>query len=212
MGKTIFVSDFDGTITTKDTLYTFFEKYATDEWTIVEEQWKEGKISSKECLIKEFSLVPNLSETLINEFISTIEIDSGFINFNKKRIEKGIDFIVVSDGCDYFINKVLSANGISDFKIISNHGEFANGKFKMSFPNDYVGCKNDAGTCKCKVLNDLRKEYDKIYYIGDGVSDFCVAGKADILYAKGNLLKHCRDINMDCIPFNTFGDITLTNL
>ena len=30
--------------------------------------WADGKIDSKTCLIKEFELVPNLSEKLINDF------------------------------------------------------------------------------------------------------------------------------------------------
>jgi 2-hydroxy-3-keto-5-methylthiopentenyl-1-phosphate phosphatase len=94
--------------------------------------------------------------------------------------------------------------------MFSNHGEFDNGKFEITFPNDYSKCKNNAGTCKCKILFDLKKDYEKIIYIGDGVSDYCVADKADILYAKSRLAKYCQDKKLDFIKFETFKDINIT--
>ena len=33
-------------------------------------------------------------------------------------------------------------------------------------------------------------KYEKVIFIGDGVSDFCVADKADFLYAKNFLIKY----------------------
>ena len=207
MEEMIFVSDFDGTITEKDSLYYFFKEYAVPEWKIVEEQWVKGEISSKECLIREFELVPNLCEKLIDEFVSSLNVDRYFKQFNEKRIEKGYDFVIVSDGLDYFINKNLKYNNIKNIKVITNHAEFINDKFTLEFPNSHTSCKNDAGTCKCQVIKDLRKNYKKICYIGDGVSDFCAADKADILYAKKSLLKHCKENQIPCIEYENYGDI-----
>ena len=77
----------------------------------------------------------------------------------------------------------------------------------MDFPNDNKSCIKDSGTCKCKVLQNLRTEYSKIIYIGDGVSDFCVADKADYLFAKTKLYKHCTENNIPCTEYNNFKDI-----
>ena len=184
MEKICVVCDFDGTITERDTLYSFFEEYAVEEWKIVEELWVENKISSKECLIKEFELVPNLSEKLIDKFLESMTIDKDFKKFCTELKSKNIDIYIVSDGVDYFINKVLKKFNISEIDIISNHGEFVNGKFTLSFPNDNKNCPKDSGTCKCKVITTLKEKYETVIYAGDGVSDFCSADKADILYAK----------------------------
>ena len=207
MAMQIIVSDFDGTITKKDSLYNFFDKYASKSWLDVEESWKEGKISSKECLIKEFELVEGLSEELIIDYIKDIELDEGFKDFIDFCYDFGMDFLVVSDGVDYFINKILQKNGIKYVKLITNHARFINGRFMLSFPNDFSDCKNDAGTCKCKVISDLRKNYNKIYYIGDGTSDLCVADKADILFAKDGLAEHCEEKKIKYTPYNSFKDI-----
>lgn len=203
------LSDFDGTITLKDGLYSFIEKYAGEGWEKIERDWVEGKIDSKACLIEEFKLVPNLSEELISNFIETLEIDKSFIDFYKNLHDK-TDFYIVSDGIDYFIERILKKYGLSDIHIISNHGEFRGEFFEITFPNDSSECINNAGTCKCKVLSDLRKIYEKIIYIGDGVSDYCVADKADVLYAKKRLLNYCGEKGINCIPYNTFEDINFT--
>ena len=203
------LSDFDGTITTKDGLYTFIEQYARGDWEKVEQDWTEGKISSKECLIEEFKLVPNLSEELIAKFIETLTIDETFVDFYNKIQDKGIDFYIVSDGIDYFIERILKKYGLHNINVISNHGEFRGEFFELTFPNDNADCVNNAGTCKCKVLADLKKEYAKIIYIGDGVSDYCVADKADILYAKQRLLKYCKEKKINFISYNNFEDIRI---
>ena len=205
----IIVSDFDGTITKKDGLYSFIEKYAKEGWEQIERDWANGKISSKECLIEEFQLVPDLSEELISSFIKTIAIDDSFKNFYETISKKEIDFCIVSDGIDYFINNILKQNGLHDISIISNRGYFRGEFFELEFPNDYSGCLNNAGTCKCKVVSDLKQEYKKVVYIGDGVSDYCVANKVDILYAKSRLLDYCKDKGIECISYNSFADIQL---
>lgn len=201
------ISDFDGTITDRDGLYSFIQTYAKGDWEKIEQDWSEGKISSKECLIEEFKLVPNISKNLISQFIETINIDKHFKEFYDDICSQGIDFYVVSDGVDYFIEKILEKHNMNNLNIISNHGEFKDKVFEWSFPNDSTNCINNAGTCKCEVLKQLRKEYEKIWYIGDGVSDFCVADKADILFAKSRLLKYCKRNNIEYIEYSDFNDI-----
>jgi 2,3-diketo-5-methylthio-1-phosphopentane phosphatase len=207
MKQLCIVSDFDGTITDRDGLYSFIETYAIGDWKKIEQDWAEGKISSKECLIEEFKLVPDLSEDLVAQFIETMKIDEYFKKFYDYITRQNIDFYIVSDGVDYFINKILQKYGLTDIKIISNHGEFRNGIFEWSFPNDNKHCINNAGTCKCAVLKELRKKYEKICYIGDGVSDYCAADKADLLYAKKRLLNYCKEKNIKYIEYSDFNDI-----
>ena len=201
------LSDFDGTISKKDGLYTFISQYAQGDWQTIEQNWADGKIDSKECLIEEFKLVPNLSQELIAKFIETLSIDEYFKNFYDYVLDRQIDFYVVSDGIDYFINGILKKYGLNDINIFSNHGEFKGNNFTITFPNDNPDCVNNAGTCKCAILNNLRKSYKKIYYIGDGVSDYCVADKADVLFAKSRLASFCQTKNIKYTEYVSFKDI-----
>ena len=208
MKKQCIVSDFDGTITDRDGLYNFIQLYAKGNWQKIEEDWANGKISSKECLDKEFELVPNLSEELIDQFINKeISIDSTFVDFFKYIQDKNINFYIVSDGIDYFIERILNKYKIENINVISNHGYFLNNKFIIEYPNSNSCCKNNAGTCKCSVISNLRKEFQTIYYIGDGVSDYCVAGNADILFAKSRLADYCKQKNIKFYNYNNFKNI-----
>lgn len=204
MEKTCILSDFDGTITQQDALYYFFKKYAASNWLEVEELWAEGKINSKECLIKEFDLVPNLTQRLIDKYLDTVTIDKYFKIFCDLVKKKNIDLIIVSDGIDYFIEKILDNNNIRNLKIISNHGEFIDEKLQLSFPNTDNKCLNQAGTCKCKIVKQMKEIYNEIIYIGDGISDFCVADKADILFAKSSLSKYCNEKGIQHIKYENF--------
>lgn len=207
MDKIIIASDFDGTITLIDSLFNFFETYALKEWKDVEELWENKIIGSKECLEKEFALVPNLSEELIEEYTKTIKVDPYFEDFFAFTKRIGIDFVVVSDGVDYFINKIFKNAGVSNVKIFSNHGEFINGKLVLSYPNTNPLCKKNSGTCKCSIISNLKKKYDRVYYVGDGTSDFCVADKVNKVYAKTKLANYCRENNIDYVEFENFKNL-----
>ena len=204
----IVVSDFDGTITKTDTLSKFLEDYAEDKWLDIENDWRDGKIGSQECLVKQFALVPNLTPKLVDEFLDTMEIDEGFFSFVKKAKHIGLPVVVLSDGLDYFINKILEKNKIDFVNVITNHAYFDDrGKFIIEFPNDSRHCTNDAGTCKCKIVNSLKKMYKKVVYIGDGASDFCVSKLPDVVFAKFGLAEYCRENELEYEEYSNYHDV-----
>ena len=207
MKKLCILCDFDGTISKKDAIYYFFKTYCSEGWQNVEKLWVEKKIDSKECLKREFELVPNLSQKLIDDYLKTIDIDENFKDFYTFCKENNIDVCIVSDGIDYFIEKILELNGIKGIKVYSNHAEFINGKYEYAYPNESKNCVNNLGTCKCNVFNNMKKQYEKVVYVGDGISDYCVADKADILYAKTSLVDYCERNEIKYFKYNTFADI-----
>ena len=207
MEDTCILSDFDGTITEKDGLYGFFENFANEDWQKVEKLWENNKISSKECLKREFECIPNLNKELADNYIKTLKVDKYFKDFFSFVLSNKIDFYIVSDGVDYFINKILKNNGIENIKIISNHFELKNNTFELTFPNSDSNCIKNSGTCKCEIIKQMKKRYNKIIYIGDGTSDYCPANKADLLFAKGKLINYCKKNNIPCIEFKNFNDI-----
>lgn len=205
----IIVSDFDGTITKTDTLSKFLEDYADDKWLDIENDWRDGKFGSQECLVRQFALVPKLSAELIENFLNTMEIDDGFISFSKQAKKRDIPIVILSDGLDYFISKILERYHLEFINVITNHAYFNDwGKFTIEFPNDSRHCNNDAGTCKCKVVKNLKKLYNQVIYIGDGASDFCVSKEPHLLYAKSGLAEFCTKNNINHIKFKTFKDIS----
>ena len=213
MRDMIIVSDFDGTITKTDTLSKFLEDYADPKWLDIENDWRDGKFGSQECLIRQFALVPNLSPEMIEKFLDTMAIDEGFIPFALKAKKAGVPVVILSDGLDYFINKILEKNKIDFVNVITNHAYFEDkgklkGQFVIEFPNDSKHCSNNAGTCKCKVVNNLKKLYKKVVYVGDGASDFCVSKEPHQVFAKAGLAEYCRQNEIEYISYSTYNDIS----
>lgn len=208
----IFFSDFDGTITKEDTLNKFLQLYAFPEWIDVENQWIEGKIGSKECIEKQMKMFPPIDDKLINDFVNSIEIDETFPDFLEYLKSENIDFYIVSDGFDLFIEKILEKYNLKNIKIYSNKLKLKNGKFETEFPNFNPNCKRQSGVCKCNALKKNKIVTKRVMYAGDGLSDFCVSNKVDILFAKGSLLEYCKntknkDLNVNPIGFDSFSEI-----
>lgn len=207
MDKLIYICDFDGTITKKDTINDFLEQFADKKWLEIEKDWIEGKIGTCEAMRSQFGLIKNMTLEKFNNFFEQVELDDYFIDFYNYTKEQNIPVAIVSDGFDYFIKRILEKNSINDIEIYSNHFEYNNGNFIMEFPNKKENCRRNAGTCKCTLVDYFKNQYRKVYYVGDGVSDFCVAGKADLLFAKNKLLCYCEEKNIECIKYNNFNQV-----
>jgi 2,3-diketo-5-methylthio-1-phosphopentane phosphatase len=194
--------DFDGTITKNDCVNKFLSQYADNKWLDIEYQWLEGKIGSKECIKKQMGLIKNISHNELKDFIYSIEIDEYFLDFYNYLNEQNKKLVILSDGFDLFIKETLNIYNISDIKYYANKLLYKNNKFSLLFENSDKNCRTKAGMCKCsKILEE------KFIYIGDGLSDSCVADKASLLFAKNKLQRFCDENNINYISFKTFNDI-----
>ena len=68
--------DFDGTISKVDTTDMLLERFAAPAWRDIEEEWKAGRIGSRECMVRQIDLV-RATPAEMDAFIATVEIDTG---------------------------------------------------------------------------------------------------------------------------------------
>lgn len=201
-------SDFDGTISKYDVVHKFIHNFAKGDIDTAEKLWCEGKLSTKDCFNIQLKKVENLTPEVFEKFLDEIEIDPYFFEFYQMIKKENKELIVLSDGFDYFIEKVFKNNGLSDIKVYSNHleMELEQGflKFNTTCPNHNSNCLISSGCCKCKAAEKYSK---KFIYIGDGLSDRCIAKKASLLFAKKSLEVFCQNENLEYIPYKTFEDI-----
>lgn len=199
----IVICDFDGTISKVDSINDFLGRFADKKWLEIEDDWVRGKIGTCEAMRLQFDMIKDMSEKKLDDFFASVEIDETFKDFCNFAEKNDIKIIIVSDGFEYFIRRILSKYGIEDIDIYSNFFEYKDGMFNMKFPNKIYGCKRNAGTCKCHFINKFKKIYNTVYYVGDGPSDYCAADKVDFLFAKNRLSEYCRENN---IPFKQYTD------
>jgi 2,3-diketo-5-methylthio-1-phosphopentane phosphatase len=197
--------DFDGTISETDTTDLLLERFADPAWHAIEEEWKAGRIGSRECMVRQIDLV-RATPAEMDAFIGTIRIDPWFPEFVRRFRRLGHNLIVVSDGLDRTIRTVLDRADIN-LPYFANHLQWRGGdRWRLTFPHAKGTCATLAGNCKCSFAEGEPRVLTIM--VGDGRSDFCVAGRADLVLARGSLLTHARTNDLPHCGFDSFEEAT----
>ena len=199
--------DFDGTITDGDATDMLFGKFALPEWLEIEKDWQTGRIGSRECMARQVDLLRATPEAY-DAAVDTVRVDAAFPEFVAICRRHGLDITVVSDGLDRTIERVLARHGL-DLPFYANRLEHVGGdRWRLGFPHAKSDCRMLSGNCKCQFAEG-RRGYATIM-IGDGRSDFCVASRSDIVFAKGALARHCAAEGRQHTRIESFEDAVAT--
>ena len=207
--KITIISDFDGTISERDIGHHFFGTFIPDkeQWQELLRRWKFGLVSSKECLEREISWVKARRKDL-DQFIGNETLDPYFKDFVDFCNRRRFDILILSDGLDYYIDYLLMKFGLGFLRFKANKLVLRNGNISgIAFPYYNMMECTMCANCKKYHLEQLKEEDHYIIYVGNGFSDRCPAGYADMVLAKGDLLDHCQQEEIDCIPFRNFRDV-----
>jgi 2,3-diketo-5-methylthio-1-phosphopentane phosphatase len=113
---------------------------------------------------------------------------------------------ILSDSFSYIIENILRHHAVKGVKVYANRLRFSRGRINFSFPH-----KNDVclicAHCKKKNLLKSSNGGKIIVYIGDGISDICAARHADLVFAKGKLLKYFLMEKRQCIPIRSLKNV-----
>jgi 2-hydroxy-3-keto-5-methylthiopentenyl-1-phosphate phosphatase len=205
--KTLILCDFDGTISIRDMGYVLINQFTSGNWETIDRDFREGKIGSKEAYSRIATILTGDEATLLHFVQEHSDIDPSFPIFCQYCHEKGIDIKIVSDGLDFYIRKILEIHHLSEIPYYANCTHFLKGeRMEISFPHSGEEC-GLCGTCKKKLIQIHRKEYDSIFFVGNGLSDRCAAQEADFVFAKDSLYTYCIEQDIPCHFFNDFREI-----
>ncbi|MEP6939044.1 MAG: MtnX-like HAD-IB family phosphatase [Rudaea sp.] len=203
--------DFDGTISVEDTTDTLLERFGRPGWEVLETEWREGRIGSRDCMAGQVGLM-EMDRAELDRHLDEREIDPAFAAFVRTAQAQGMHVEVLSDGLDYAIRSILARNMLDHLPVTANRLEpvGANG-WRLAFPNASASCLAASGTCKCARATRFQDASSpsrrrRVLMIGDGASDFCVAGAADFVFAKDKLIDYCRANSIPHAPIAGFAD------
>lgn len=197
------VCDFDGTITPTDVIDNVLGRFAGPESDIIEQQWLDGHIGSRECLSQQLSLIKATPAELLAYF-DTVVIDPAFPDFVDHAIDLGASIEVVSDGIEQGIARILARHDVTLLPIVANRlRQVDQESWRIDFPYSSDACRVAAGNCKCRSTPPGKR----VLVIGDGKSDMCVASIADFVFAKGSLAAYCEAHNIPHARFDTFAEV-----
>lgn len=205
--KILILCDFDGTISLRDMGYVLLNRFSSGDWKAIDRDFCEGKIGSKEAYSRIAKIIKGDEESVLHFVRTHSDIDPHFVSFYSYCREQGIDVKIVSDGLDFYIKNLLELHHLSEIPFYANGTRFHPGdKMELSFPFASEEC-GLCGTCKKKVVQVHRNEYDSILFVGNGLSDRCAAREADFAFAKDPLYSYCIQHDIPCHFFETFHQI-----
>jgi 2-hydroxy-3-keto-5-methylthiopentenyl-1-phosphate phosphatase len=205
--------DFDGTITTRDVGNAFFRRYVgTERYNGFLKEYLGERISAQECFRRGVEAMGTINRAEAEEFVGAQSIDPTFRDCVAYCRDRQIEFHIVSDGLDFYIDLLLAANGFTGISVFSNKLEWrpvAGGVLSephVSFPYADAGCTRCA-CCKRNIVTTHAGDDDLIVYVGNGYSDRCPARYADIVFAKDSLQTFCQEQNISYFEFKSFADV-----
>lgn len=206
--RTIIFSDFDGTFCAKDVGHRLYTHFSGGRNLPLVDEWRKGIITTRECMLKEASLI-RINWQQLNQFLDQFELRDGARELYFLAKKSDIPFYIVSDGSDIYIRHILKRNNLEEIPFFSSRATIVGDKFILEFPQNNNGCPR-CGSCKgARISEIIGKERDEweVIFIGDGLSDICALPHADYIYARGHLLDFCRSNNIRAFEYGDFFDI-----
>ena len=203
----IFVIDFDGTLALDDTVDALLEAHADPAWRTLESDWLADRITAQECMRQQIGLLRR-DRLSLESYFSGIRIDPDFAAF-RDQVSGFAHVAIVSDGLDHAIHCALRHAGQEGIPVYANRlGFLPDDRLELSFPYLSQDCASGNGVCKCAVARKLVARHGgPLVLIGDGKSDACLAGVADLVFAKDSLARHCAKERIAYTPFENFADV-----
>jgi len=200
--------DFDGTITKVDVGNVIFKYFGDEEkGNEIISKLRSGAITARQCWEMLNDSVTSVDKNKLHQLIDEIEIDDAFYSFINFCKENELDVIVLSDGFDYYIDRIFKRENLSHLTYYSNNLALTeNNKMELSFPFYDSSCPTSANCKRNHIINNSSDD-DFTVYIGDGNSDKYPVQFCDYIFAKKSLLKFCEVERIPFFPYTTFNDV-----
>ena len=218
--KQVILCDFDGTITTGDVTDGLCHLYLPalrEDMRRLSDLWHEGKVSATEYSEYAYGAM-NLSKSQVDTYLEQVEVSPGLGQLLSVASGGRWEFHILSSGYSYYIETTLARLGLSLPYTANSLGFGANDRVVVNhLANDDPTCsryKHPCTGCKPVVWDEWKRRGYRVAFIGDGVSDYCVAerfvtaaGPGDLLFATAGLRRYCEQHNIAAIPFETLADV-----
>lgn len=199
--KILFV-DFDGTITSEDTLEGALESVISKE--LIADKTKEmlaGRMTLSQVVKEGFATIPSEKFPTMMAYLEPVPLRPGFPELLTEAETRGIPVVVISGGLRPMVESKI---GAYSSKLLGMHSvELDLSGSHMKLVSDY-----DDGTellAKTKIMKQY--EYQHALCIGDSYTDVNMAVGSDVVFARDRLAKILDQKGVDYVPFEDFFDV-----
>ncbi len=203
MKALLIACDFDGTVTQRDTLHVIVEAFGDPQvWDALEPALHAGEMTVEDALTRQFATVHATPDDVRRIVAARAPMRRGFVDFIDWARGEGHEVLVLSNGFRSVIEPVLDDAGLHDLEVVANDCSFSSEGAVIRWDDRGPRCTACDRPCKRAPLAERRAGRTTVM-IGDGISDRCVAGVADRVFARDFL---ARDLASRGRPFTHFDD------
>ncbi len=206
------VLDFDGTITDRDIGDKVIQRFAAAGWEEGLERLRSGEWSIGKLQRWEAERLPADRLAEMEAYALQIaRIRPGLRELVDFADRHGIYVEVASAGFEFYVRAILKRDGFDDLKtavprVVFGDGPGSKQTPRLEFPDGLATCER-VGLCKCERVWRLQREGRRTVFVGDGMSDYCVAEQADVVFARGSLARYCRERNIPHLIYEDFTQV-----
>ena len=206
--KSIFLIDFDITISKKDSTDVLLETHQPEFKKELRKRYRAGEYSIREFIKYGLGSLNITKEQYIQTLQENVPIDETFIDF----VKSGAEFKIVSAGARLNVQGTLSKYGInlSDSEVISNDLKFGGThKNEITVENPFLDEEGYYGVDKKEVVESYQKQGYTTYFVGDGPSDYKALEVADFAFVRKGTraIKFCEENGIEFFEFGDFEEI-----
>lgn len=206
--KSIFLIDFDITISKKDSTDVLLETHQPEFKQELRKKYRAGEYSIREFIKYGLGSLNITKEQYIQTLQENVTIDETFIDF----VKSGEEFKIVSAGARLNVQGTLSKYGINlpDSEVISNDLKFSGtDKNQITVENPFLDKEGYYGVDKKEAVENYKKKGYKTYFVGDGPSDYKALEVADFAFVRKGTraVKFCEENGIDFFEFDNFNEI-----
>jgi len=200
--KTLVQCDFDGTVTEEDVSFLLLDAFASGDWRELFRQYQGGKITVGQFNREAFAMVTADKQTLLRRVKAEVKVRTGFHELVAFCRRKNFRLVIVSNGLDFYIEKILGDIGMAEIEVFAAQTHFSPRGLEVQYIGP-DGSRLDSDFKEAYVNLFLSEGY-RIIYMGNGSSDISPASQCHYVFATGVLLTHFKQTNLDCIPLTDF--------
>lgn len=206
--KSIFLIDFDITISKKDSTDVLLETHQPEFKQELRKRYRAGKYSIREFIKYGLGSLNITKEQYIQTLQENVTIDETFIDF----VKSGAEFKIVSAGARLNVQGTLSKYDINlpDSEVISNDLKFSGtDKNQITVENPFLDKEGYYGVDKKEAVENYKKKGYTTYFVGDGPSDYKALEVADFAFVRKGTraVKFCEENGIEFFEFEDFDEI-----
>jgi len=205
----IFVSDYDGTITSKDIYSLLAERYVPADTPDYFAQYVEGRMTHFDAVAAYFAFMPT-EEQQLEELLDASEADPDLGPSAALLPRAGWKLQVVSAGCSWYIERVLRRAGVAA-PVYSNPGRLEKGRGlvleRLDVSSPYYSAS--FGIDKSAVVRHALDAAETVAFAGDGPPDLepALLVSPEVRFARGFLAAALRERGQAFRPFSRWSEI-----